>query len=152
VEYPLFISITGQNDWGTGIALPAGHFFEALGKSFRNYEPIDKPECRNAPSQRKLYTHTAGHLAYFFTHNAVKTPCDADKRTFLSETPEVTSGYHLCERPASERCNKTPYWIVSVNKELINGHTGIWGSELQKMLFAMIRLTALRQSTSLTMQ
>ncbi len=141
-EGSLIVSITGKNDLATGVFLPAGHFLESLGKRFRPRES-DSSACKiKAPSQRELYTHTAGHLRYFFSHELRDRECNG--LSFLSfDGPK--GRYYVC--PIEPRCNHTPYWVLSVDKDIINGHNGIWGNELQKLLVDLInRRVALRQT------
>ena len=113
---PLIASITSESDGVTKFMVPIAMNLNSV---FLRYRAAT---ASSAPSQRRLGTHTAGHLPFLHSH-----------------TVELR-GNDLEIREVPGRWNDTAFWVFQVPSEVSNGHSDIggplWGSLMMRLLDA----------------
>jgi hypothetical protein len=137
---PLFLSVTSEGDLATKIAFPAGQEVSALAKSFRRYE--ESEDDHHSPSQRKYFTHTAGHIAHLKSHEVVKVvtrqggDCKSGTNPDVLRLPVGSECYEL--RPKTVRWNDSPYWVTTVPSAIIPDHSHVFTEAFVEMLEEVI--------------
>lgn len=82
-EPPILVSINARNDSATQIGFQFGHTLEDADKAFRTYANCSfcSSSTDPLPSQKDLYTHTAGHMPFFANYCYIDANTDpGDKR------------------------------------------------------------------------
>jgi pimeloyl-ACP methyl ester carboxylesterase len=116
---PMIVSITSEADTATGIAYPLARSLSSMFTAFRSDH--EEPQ----PSQRYLVTRAEGHVDYLVSHKA----WIEDGKIILERVPNAF--------------NNTPFWVVSVSKEISKNHGDTGNpllSELTHRISAMNRL------------
>jgi hypothetical protein len=120
---PLLVSITAYNDWATGYAFPFGQYPLSIPKSFAY--PFEE-----GPGERSLFSHTAGHTTFLHTH-MLKTVPPGTVGPYVFERDDKAS-YQLVRIDGS--WNKSPYWVIRVPSDVVNGHNGIFMQPFQNLM------------------
>lgn len=139
-QNPVFVEVTSDADWATGLAFPAGRLVETTFESF------------TSGAERREAMSSLGHYPAFWTHklegptaianpNATLPPLDVDQecRDFARFTAEERPGGYL--KPGWRRRYRTgavltqlaqsnfdandPFWIVTTDQSMIRGHSDI---------------------------
>ncbi len=136
LTFPILISITSANDKATKWAFPFGQFFVGLFKSFRKY---DDEIQKSLPSQRHLYSHTAGHVSGF--HNYKVQPVTGDGgintgKLVFSANREGTERYEIA--PIKNGLENLPFWLMQAPREVVPNHSEIFTDALANMLYALL--------------
>ena len=136
---PIFVSITAENDWATGLAFPAGAWVASLWEHTRTKK------------ERQALIRTMGHIDWMQTHTVTAEAASPDAAS--TWTAPAADHILLQERVAPDTQSyeartpgwtrhfeggavlthtgpdpNTPFWVVTASKEVINGHNGIFGS------------------------
>jgi hypothetical protein len=137
-QNPVFVEVTSDADWATGIAFPAGRLVNTTFESF------------TGDSERREAMSSLGHYQPFWTHrlagpvaqadqNLVPPPIDVDQECVDFDrfnAQERVNGYL---KPGWQRRYRTgavltdastfdpndPFWIVITDKSMIEGHSDI---------------------------
>ncbi len=170
-RHPLIVSITSKADWATGALFPIGTRLSNAGGTFRKYQWDTKyGDSSHNVSQREYFTRTPGHNDRLISHVAVpfkglpKLPAyeysdacspamlDAFRRN-LSEPLTGPNGevrfvtvakggeteWKLV--PAQPDKLQTPYWIISVPKEIMRDHGDIFNENALAMMARLFRVS-----------
>jgi hypothetical protein len=125
-QAPIFISVTANNDWATGLAFPIGMAISAFGESVRNWR------------QRQAVVSTMGHLGWMKTHD-LSAAASAPRATLQVQGaghPGQHGSATLTPVPSVPPGN--PFWVVQATKQVVDGHTGIWGQVFVDWVFAEV--------------
>lgn len=157
---PLVLSVTAQNDNATKRAFPLGVWFANQGRHF-------SPAESGGPSPKRLASHTAGHLKELHTHKTLgyqessvrcegetSSPyvrhCDNfdDSLVFTvdgedEDRNDVTRRYSLTKRAEI----RSPYWILQVPPEVIDGHSDIFVRPFIEFLQGFIAVATSKEKT-----
>jgi hypothetical protein len=169
-ERPLMVSVTSEVDSATRLFLPAGRFLNGLPKRFRSY---GDESCAPVRRQKKLFTHTAGNLPSLHSHVVTQRPlrgegAETDGTRALTdlygaprwEVDPVTQRRMLVFqgvdslftiREKVRSLNDTPYWIMSVPREIIAGHGEIFGPDAVRLIGAMLSVSGALEPSSVTL-
>ncbi|MEM6672004.1 MAG: hypothetical protein AAF726_04130 [Planctomycetota bacterium] len=119
---PLMVSVTSEADWVTRVAYPIGQVVGAMGASTRD------DHLEGEPSQWRLITRTNGHVDGLVSHRAT-----------------VVDGEVVVERvPGS--MNDTPFWILSVSREISAGHEDVFGPYFMELIERLTKLNRVYDS------
>jgi hypothetical protein len=160
-QSPLFISVTSNNDDATGRAFPVGAWLGSRWEHTRTSE------------ERAAIVHTMGHLPWMQTHEVTADPAAApspathfaagaaynssDAVLLRERTPsdssyrERTAGWVRHFAGGAVLTHKAmdpnnPFWVVQATKQVIDGHTGIFGDVflgfIRKLVAEQLRLMA----------
>ncbi len=139
-QNPVFVEVTSNADWATGIAFPAGRLVDTTFESF------------TSDGERREAMASLGHYRAFWTHklegptrmanpNVTLPPLDVDQecRDFARFNAEERPGGYL--KPGWQRRYRTgavltqlgqssfdandPFWIVATDQSMIRGHSDI---------------------------
>ncbi len=139
-QNPVFVEVTSDADWATGLAFPAGRVVDTTFESF------------TSGTERREAMSSLGHYPAFWTHklegptpvanpNATLPPLDVDQecRDFAQFNAEERPGGYL--KPGWRRRYRTgavltqlaqskfdandPFWIVTTDQSMIRGHSDI---------------------------
>ena len=137
-QNPVFVEVTSDADWATGIAFPAGRLVNTTFESF------------TSAGERREAMSSLGHYPPFWTHrlegpmpqadqNPVPPPIDVDQECvdFARFNAQERVGGYL--KPGWRRRYRTgavlatnsnfdpndPFWIVATDKSMIEGHSDI---------------------------
>ncbi len=138
---PLFVSITAENDWATGLAFPAGAWLAS------------RWEHTRTKKEREALIRTMGHIDWLQTHKVTASAGAATADAKRMERAPTADATLLRERvapqlPAGQARTPgwtrhfeggavltntgpdpdTPFWVVTASREVIDGHDGIFGS------------------------
>jgi len=102
-QTPVFISVTTKNDWATGLAFPTGMIAGA---------PLQYIQW---PKNIALMANTMGHVRSLQTHELLAEKLGTKKVAKLNPLP-LKPKEHM----------RSPFWVVSTTKEVVDGHNGIW--------------------------
>jgi pimeloyl-ACP methyl ester carboxylesterase len=106
-QLPVFVSVTAQNDWATGLAFPAGMAITLLQERVKG--------CK----EFQALIQTMGHLGWMQTHEL------ATAQSTTSLAPAFrTYGQTVLKKIRFD--DKNPFWVVTATKDVIDGHNGIW--------------------------
>ena len=133
LTFPIHISITSESDKATKYAFPFGQFFVNLPKSYRKYDR--SPD--GLPSQRRLNSHTAGHIPYF--HNFEVQPIsngDINKDKLEFSFNDGKCKYRIV--PHKDRRNTLPFWVMQAPTDIVPNHSDIFTEGLENMLSALL--------------
>jgi hypothetical protein len=111
---PMLASITSVNDGVTRYMVPVAMTLNSL---FVRYRP---ERDDSLTSQRRLGTHTAGHLAVLHSH-----------------TIEVAGG-DIAIRELPGRWNDTPFWVFQVPAEISRNHNDIDGPLWDRLMLRLM--------------
>jgi hypothetical protein len=130
---PVMVSITASNDWATGWAFPLGQHPITWTKAFTEF-----PE---GPGQRQLFAHTAGHTPFLYSHVLKSVPEGVDgPMIFHVGQGRHGRGYEIVRK--DDAWNQSPYWIMQVPPDVVDGHNGIFtrasGNLLETILDASL--------------
>jgi hypothetical protein len=105
-QWPVFVSVTAENDWATHYAFPAGMAIALVQESAKGCE------------EKQALINTMGHLAWMQTHELAAQASRA-------QAPDTTIyGSTALRRIRFDKHN--PFWVVSATKDVVDGHDGIW--------------------------
>ncbi len=113
---PLIASISSEGDRAISHAYPFGRTAASWNMAFRN----DHEE--GAPSQRHLATHALGHVDYLTSH-----------RAYLKDGEVVIE-------PIQGAFNDTPFWVISVAKEISKDHGDVNNPTYGRMIEQLLQL------------
>lgn len=106
-QLPVFVSVTAENDWATGMAFPAGMAISLLLERTKGWE------------ERQALIKTMGHLSWMQTHEL------ASQQSSQVRAPAFrTYGTSVLKKIRFD--DKNPFWVVTAAKDIIDGHNGIW--------------------------
>lgn len=97
-QVPIFVCAYAENDGATKFAFPAGNLVSSL------------TESSLGRLQALAKNHTIGNVPDFKTHDL--------------SLSNGTESFVL--RPDPEAMQPNPFWVVRAQKEIIDGHNGIW--------------------------
>jgi hypothetical protein len=160
-EKPLLVSFTSEADTATRRYFPIGMRAKAMNKKFRQY---GSEYCSPISNQKRLYTHTAGHLSALHSHEVTvgsKTDRPVEPQPAGRNAPELLR-YEETSDPVTQEMafsfdgererftitrkpralNDTPYWIMRVPRELIPNHTEVMTEDTYRLVEALLVLTA----------
>jgi len=139
-QNPVFVEVTSDADWATGIAFPAGRLVNTTFESF------------TSDAERREAMSSLGHYPAFWTHKLEGPPPIADPSTVLppinvDEECREFAQFNAQERPGGylkrgwrrqyrtravltqlARSNydpNDPFWIVTTDQSMIRGHSDI---------------------------
>lgn len=160
-ERPLLVSFTSESDRATRRYFPIGMRVKAANKKFRDYGP---ESCSPVANQRRLYTHTAGHLPALHSHEVSvspkssgvvpRSPPDRSIPTYLGYeerydpvTQEIAFSFdgesdRFTVRRRPRALNDTPYWIMRVPPELIPNHSAVLTEDTFRLVESVLVLSA----------
>jgi hypothetical protein len=138
-QRPVLSVFTSQTDWATQYTFPISQFFSTLFESNRNNE------------QKKAGLETIGWYETFVTHHLTystdnSSPDDDSQTLFgivqrerakwdLKEpTPQTYNLPNATLKPTENYQAGNPFWIVSVDPQMMNGHNDIDNPRLVKFL------------------
>ncbi len=173
-DEPRIVSVTSETDRATGVAFPIGAALFGFGKLYRDYSP--EQTGGQKLGQRLFFTHTPGHNDFLLDHAIVplKIPPPETHRDRAFEEnladpqalpasgadAQATPIFATGDGPPNEwkwwRLNYTgnakersPFWIVKVPKEILDGHGNIFNPAALDMMAALFRMSnVLDQSTT----
>jgi hypothetical protein len=131
---PFLISITSETDLATRVAYRAGSFLGSLTRRFREYGP---EYCSPIESQRTLYSRTAGHTSLLHSHEVRVRELTETTPDFAETAEGFTVKGEDVEIEVTRRenaYNDTPYWIMRVPREIMDGHSDTWNPNLLALL------------------
>ena len=148
---PLFVSLTSDTDYATGLAFPLAEYLAGVLQSFRGWGGTAMDGV--FPSERTVYAKTMGHLSPIWSHDVTLTQL-AEARTDPSREPAapcpdgkatgeicfVVGRDMFTMTPRHPRFNDTHYWIMPVPKSIINGHSDVWNRVWVNMLIGMMEV------------
>jgi hypothetical protein len=159
-ERPLLVSFTSESDTATRAYFPFGMGIKAINKRFRAY---GQGFCSPVASQRRLYTHTAGHLTGLHSHEVVAGgEMDPSDRVpppgrlipgYLGydeeidpHTQQISFSFDGARQRFTVRrrpwaLNDTPYWIMQVPRDLIPDHSTVLTEDTFSLLEAVLVLS-----------
>ena len=108
-QLPVFICIQAENDQPVGTWFPIGNFKSRL------------EEAAIGDLEKRCITHAIGFVGQFNTHR-IAGPAGVDR--FVLDPPEIRQ--------------PNPFWVVSAEKEVIDGHGGIWQQPFIDFLGAVL--------------
>lgn len=108
-QLPIFVCVQAKNDQPIGTWFPVGNFKNRL-----NEAAIGELETR-------CITHAIGFIDEFRTHELAWT---AASGPFVLNPPEIKES--------------NPFWVVSADKDVVDGHGGIWQAPFLSFLKAII--------------
>jgi hypothetical protein len=108
-QLPVFVCVQARNDQPVGTWFPLGNFKNRLG------------EAAIGDLERRCVTHAIGFIDEFRTHE-LSGP--AASNPFILDPPEI------------KRSN--PFWVVSADKQVVDGHGGIWKAPFLSFLASII--------------
>jgi pimeloyl-ACP methyl ester carboxylesterase len=109
---PIFVCATATNDWATGLAFPLGNAWSLLTEKWKDWR------------QRQAMLRTIGHISWMKTHD-------------LTDDPTSPVGYVLSP-PSSDGQSAFPFWVVAAAREVIDGHSGIFGDRFLSFVADLI--------------
>ena len=133
---PLFLSVTSEGDLATRVAFPVGQELSALTKSFKRNE-----KGQRSPSERKYFTHTAGHIGYLNSHEVIKVaqPAEDCESGISGDTVRFSVSKQCYElRPRAIRWNDSPYWVTTVPSTIIPDHSHVFTEAFVELLKEVI--------------
>lgn len=163
-DEPRIVSVTSETDRATGVAFPIGATLFGVGKLYREYSP--EQTGGQKLNQRLFFTHTPGHNDFLLDHAIVPLgipPPETHRDRAFEENlthpqalpasgtdAQATPIFATGEGPPNEwkwwRLNYTgnakkrsPFWIVKVPKEILNGHGDIFNPAALDMMAALFR-------------
>lgn len=161
IERPLLVSFTSETDRATRTFFPLGMHVKAMNKKFRDY---GEEYCSPISNQRRLYTHTAGHVSELHSHEVSVGPLRGRVASPELSGRQIPEFLHYEERydPDTQQIgfsfdgerhrftirrkprvlNDTPYWIMQVPKELIPDHSRILTEDTFRLIESVLVLTA----------
>ena len=147
---PGMVSITSEGDSTTRIAYPAGGFLGLMTNRFRDY---GQEWCSPVVNQRHFYTRTAGHTPALHSHRVRVAPLGESQPEFMAtDGGFVVAGESVSMEVERRRgaFNDTPYWIMSVPKEVMADHYDTWNPNLISLISGILTATgALEEDASL---
>ncbi|MGN6094226.1 MAG: hypothetical protein ACTHOL_17895, partial [Luteibacter jiangsuensis] len=108
-QLPVFVCVQALNDQPVGTFFPIGNFKNRL------------EEASIGALEKRCVSHAIGFIDEFHTHH-VAGP--AGGKPFVLNPPETA-------RP-------NPYWVVTADKAVIDGHGGIWQDPFLSFLAALV--------------
>lgn len=155
-QKPILAIFTSTGDTATGKAFPLGR---AVGTLFQSH----------VSSQQKAKNRTAiGHYSDFITHDLRPAPGDAQPRKALTlpAYQEYGCAWQRYQRGQTDTWDlkalsltrrqgmqtegqrRNPYYNVSVDESIINGHNGIWGLHFSQFFYRFIAVQSWRDKAS----
>jgi hypothetical protein len=149
-EYPLLVAITSKGDLDTKYLLP---FATSLAPDRKSAPTPPKPEgtfADRTPSPTAYSRAAAGHMPFMHSHlvTEVACPMDHDQPPACSDEDPMCA-FAFRSRGDCEACfkastrsdvdrhppfNRTPFWIMDVDKRISKDHGDIWNLSLLGML------------------
>jgi len=125
---PAIVAITAESDWVTSVAYPIGQVVGNLmtATDFRTDTKI------GMPNQRKLATHTLGHIDYLISHRAWVE----DDKLMLEKVPDSY--------------NDTPFWVIEVSDEISSGHSDVYNNRFDELVRRLIEKNRSYDNTAQT--
>lgn len=108
-QLPVFVCVQAKNDQPVGTWFPVGNFKNRL------------DEAAIGDLEKRCITHAIGFIEEFRTHQ-IAGPASSDP--FVLTPPDI------------KRSN--PFWVVAAEKEVVDGHGGIWQTPFLSFLWALI--------------
>lgn len=155
-QKPILAIFTSKGDTATGKAFPLGR---TVGTLFQSH----------VSSEQKAKNRTAiGHYGSFITHDLLPARADAQPHEVLvlpayqeygcawqryqhgvTDSWDL-NGLSLVRRPGmqTEGQRRNPYYNVSVDESIINGHNGIWGLHFSQFIYRFIAVQSWRDKAS----
>jgi hypothetical protein len=137
-QNPVFVEVTSDADWATGVAFPAGRLVNTTFESF------------TSDGERREAMSSLGHYPPFWTHrlegpvaqadqNPEPPPIDVDQECVDFARFNAQERVHGYLKPGWRRRYRTgatlatnskfdpndPFWIVATDKSMIQGHSDI---------------------------
>ena len=132
-SYPIFVSISGKNDWATNYVFPFGRFFATVFETYETY------------NERVLDRTTIGNNDEIQTHEIYLGRGSSIDKLAINKKPSFTK-YHnnkiyfkdinlTIERVQKGFHNRNPYWFMHDNQgKIIIEHNKINNKELTILL------------------
>ena len=166
-DEPRIISVTSETDRATGVAFPIGATLFGTGKLYRQYDAPGGAQISQRLFFTHTPGHNDRLLDHVIVPLAIATPTPQCQRGFeenlqfpqalpasggdAQATPIFATGGELTEQGTTTpwrwwRINYTgsatqrsPFWIVKVPKEILNGHGDIFNPDAVDMMAALFR-------------
>lgn len=106
-QKPVFVSVTAENDWATGLAFPLGSVWSLL-----------QEETRGKQEQDSL-VRTMGHVPWMATHRI-----SAAGHASGDPAKQRPIGPAVIER--TRFADNNPFWVMAASSEVICGHNHIF--------------------------
>jgi len=116
---PIVASITSKADWVTRLAFAGGEIVSNTNSAFRTFLGKGKP------SQKTMANNAHGHLKYLVSHRA----WIEDGELKLERIPNAY--------------NDTPFWIISVSRDISDSHGDIHNPRFAKLIERLVHLNRL---------
>jgi len=138
-QLPVFVSVTAENDWATGIAFPAGNWMRLLSEATRGEQ------------QASALIRTMGHLDWMRTHalsatatalhpglaGSADTVAVRARVRGLSKASQIDVFGNVEVRSLSDR-PPGPFWTASATPDVIDGHNGIFKPSFVSFVHALV--------------
>jgi len=154
-RFPVFAVLSSETDDPNKVLFPIGKFLsKPFDLGFDQY-PV---EGGKTVSGHYFYTHTPGNNPYLLTHRTnnpipttpahsadnafeenLQTQIDPDRPSFKTRSDNGQWLQWNLEPVRSETV-KTPYWIVQVDKRIMNGHNDVTNPNALALMAALYRL------------
>ena len=165
-ERPLIVSITSSADRATKWLFPIGLGLKSLNRKFRKYE---EDNCTPIGDQKTFFRRTAGHNSVMLSHTVQvvdEGPFGPDTARLDESLGSVVSAYdpvtqkvyfvfagedetfQIKRRARSQ--NDSPYWIIRVPRDLIAGHSDVFGVNTVRLVGAILGITGALERESRT--
>ncbi len=148
-QRPILVIFGSKTDRPNQLAFPLGRLFSTLFQRYRTEEQVKQP---TGDFQRETGRHTIPWVSEFVTHD-LKTLAEYGKDH--PQPPPVFRGWNsqsrvgpvyfgpaadaVMERTGQERW--TPFYVVTVEPSLMDGHNDIWRPQFMSFLSAFILST-----------
>ncbi len=154
-QLPLVTIFTSETDQATGVAFPLGRWFSTL---FENYRD---------PDQKLADRQTVGHFQPYRTHELRPRPEIGKPASPMAEAEQKTADFRAVQSARQEWIGlssrngwslelggaqlshlgtsvpRNPFYVVSVDKRIIDGHGDIWNPTFLEFLRQFILFTTI---------
>jgi len=155
-EYPLLVAITSRGDSATKYVQPIANSIN-LDKGGATMPPLPSGSFADPiPSAGRLNRSAPGHLRFMQSHDVAEAACTREPADPVTCDPgDARCVFAFRTRGASDACfqvsrrpdaataagaiavapfNRTPFWIMDVDKRVIADHGDIWNLSTLNML------------------
>ncbi len=154
---PVFASLTSETDDATKRWFFLGKSLGSSAKRFDEFKVRGVGGQMQTVSGRHFFTHTPGHNVYVRSHTTgqpepaphrfdtafeenLRTPADPARPRFKTRDEKTGQWLQWAFEPVIDR--PTPYWVVQVDRRIMDGHNDIFNPKSIAMMASLYRLNS----------